>query len=394
MVRAPGKVDREYVPYDASFGGIDGGAAVPYSQSVTDGLERMRQMAREEAARCPNTTFGVVAYSQGSHIASQFLQEVGAGHGVIPAEKIGGAALFADPTRNPDAPLFPGAPGRSVPAPAPGEQGSAVRALARMPEPEAAGGGIGPKRDVAANFGALTGRVASWCTVGDLACDAPSSAPILRAVTNIVEQSDLHDPLAALESVSQALAFTAIKTASTVADQDVQGDSLASLSLDPKESLSQRVAEASDPRTPIDPAASIRALFKVATIGLNAVTTVAKTVLTPENIAEMVSAGMTNPGAAVAVLGSKLATALPELVPPATIQRWVQQAFQAVQQNVLDNKDLLNIATWTKFSDTLRRHISYATTPIGTGRTATSATVDWFAALADDAAAAHGGGSR
>ena len=395
LVRAPGKVDRAYVPYEASFGGVDGRADVPYSASVSGGLDRMRQMARQEATRCPDTRFGVLGYSQGSHVASLFLQEVGRGNGVIAADKVAGAALFADPTRTPDASLFPGATGRDRPEPAPGTQGRAVRALAPLPREAATGGGIGPQRDVPADFGSLTGRVASWCTVGDLACDAPSGAPILRVVANIVGQSDLHDPLTALGSVSQALAFTALKTAVTVADQDVQGDSLAGLSLNPKESLSQRVAEASDPRTPVDPAAAVRALFKVATIGLNAVATVAKSVLTPENIAEMVSAGMTNPGAALAVLGTKLAAAVPELIPPATTSRLVQQAFTAIEQNALDNTDLLNVATWTKFSDTIARHVSYQTSPIGAGQTATSATVGWFNAMADDAdAATHAGGAR
>ncbi|QIS09737.1 cutinase family protein [Nocardia arthritidis] len=108
MVRAAGKVDRAYVPYQAAFGGVNGGAAVPYSESVTGGIERTRHMVRDEATRCPNTDFAIVGYSQGSHVASMFVQEVGQGHGLIPAEKVAGAALFADPTRNPNAPLFPG----------------------------------------------------------------------------------------------------------------------------------------------------------------------------------------------------------------------------------------------------------------------------------------------
>ncbi|WP_225730473.1 MULTISPECIES: cutinase family protein [unclassified Nocardia] len=394
MVRASGKVDRAYVPYQAAFGGVNGGAAVPYSESVAGGIERTRQMVRDEAARCPNTAFAIVGYSQGSHVASMFVQEVGQGHGVVPAEKIAAAALFADPTRNPNAPLFPGAPGRDRPEPAPGTAGDAVRALPALPQPTATGGGIGPQRDVATDFGALTGRVASWCTVGDLACDAPSGAPILRVVTNIVGQSDLHDPLTALRSVSEALAFTAFKTTVNVVDQDVSGTSLASLSLNPRESLSQRMAEASDPRTAVDPSAVIRALFKVATIGLNAVSTVARSVLTPGNIAEMVSAGMVNPAAGLAVLGAKVAAAVTELIPPATTSRLVQQAFTAIEQNALDNKDLLDLATWSKFSNTISAHMSYQTTPVAAGATAASATVDWLVALAEDLAAAHSGGAR
>ncbi|WP_158607834.1 cutinase family protein [Nocardia panacis] len=394
MIRAAGKADRAYVPYQASFGGVDGGAAVPYSASVTGGIERTRQLVRDEAARCPSTVFAVVGYSQGSHVASMFVQEIGRGQGVVPAEKIAAVALFADPTRNPGASLFPGAPGRDRPEPAPGTGGAAVHGLPAMSAATVAGGGIGPQRDVAADFGSLTGRVVSWCTAGDLACDAPDGAPILRVVANIVGQSDLRDPLAALRSVSEALAFTAFKTAVSVVDEDVSGTSLASLSLNPRKSLSQRMAEASDPRTPFDPDAAVRALFKVATIGLNAVSTVVRTVLAPENIAEMVGAGLVTPAAGLAVLGTKIVSALPELVPPATVSRLVQQAFTAIEQNVVDNRDLLDLATWSKFGNTIAAHLSYRTTPVAAGVTAASATVDWLVAIADDLAAARSDGAR
>ncbi len=394
MVRAAGKADRLYVAYPAGFGGATSGSSEPYSESVATGLKNLKELATEQLSRCPSSYLAIVGYSQGAHVASMFAQEAGRGGGSVPADRVAAVALFADPTRNPDAPLFPGAPGRNVPDAAPGTSGDAVRSVTPMSEATATGGGIGPERDVAADFGSLTGRVASWCTTGDLACDAPSGAPILRVVTNLVGQSDLTDPLKALQSVSEALAFTAFKTAVTVADEDVTGTSLASLSLNPQKSLSERVAEASDPRTTVDTDATIRALFKVATIGLNAVTTLAQTLLTPANITELISAGLANPGAAIALFGQKLAAAVPEVMPPATTSRLVQQAFTAVEQNVTDNKELLDLATWTKFSDTVARHVSYQTTPTNSGSTATAATVEWLTAVAEDIAAAHGGGAR
>ncbi|NNH72984.1 cutinase family protein [Nocardia uniformis] len=394
MVRAGGKADRLYVAYPAGFGGATAGSAEPYSASVSTGLQNLRDMASEQLRRCPGSYLAIVGFSQGSHIASMFAQEIGRGGSAVSADRIAAVALFADPTRNPDSSLFPGAPGKSAPDPAPGTSGNAVQALAPLSQPEASGGGIGPQRDIASNFGSLTGRVASWCATGDLACDAPSGAPILRVVTNLVGQSDLSDPLKALQSVSEALAFTAFKTSVTVVNEDVSGTSLASLSLNPQKSLSERVAEASDPRTTVDADAGVQALFKVATIGLNAVTTLAQTLLTPSNIAELVSVGLANPGAAIALFGQKLAAAIPEVIPPATTSRLVQQAFDAIEQNVTDNQELLDLATWTKFSDTIARHVSYQTAPTSSGTTATAATVDWLTAVADDIAAANGGGAR
>ncbi|MFI9511214.1 cutinase family protein [Nocardia sp. NPDC052566] len=391
MVRAGGKADRLYVAYPAGFGGATAGGSEPYSVSVSTGLQRLRDLAAEQVGQCPGSYLAIVGYSQGAHVASLFAQEVGRGGGKVAADRVAAVALFADPTRNPNASLFPGAPGKNVPDPVPGTSGDSVRALAALSQPEASGGGIGPQRDVASDFGSLTGRVASWCAAGDLACDAPSGSPILRVVTNLVGQSDLSDPLTALRSVSEALAFTAFKTAVTVVDEDVSGTSLATLSLNPRKSLSERVAEASDPRSRVDTEAGVRALFKVATIGLNAAATFARTVLTPQNIAELVSVGLANPGAAIALFGQKVVSAIPEIIPPATTSRLVQQAFKAVEQNVLDNHELLDVATWAKFGDTISRHVSYQSTPMAAGTTSTTATVDWLTAVADDIAAASGG---
>ena len=70
--------------------------------------------------------------------------------------------------------------------------------------------------------------------------------------------------------------MTTIKTAVPVINEDVHGTTLANLSLSPQKSLSQRLAEASDPRTPLPSATdAVAALFKLGTIGLNAAITVA-----------------------------------------------------------------------------------------------------------------------
>jgi hypothetical protein len=393
----PGLVDRAYVPYESGFGGLVPGGAVPYSQSVRGGLTRLRSMAYDIAMRCPQTRFAVVGYSQGAHVASLFAQEIGRGQGVLPPERVAAVALFGDPTRNPGAPLFPGAPGKLVPDGAPGTAGDRVAAVRALPQQSASGGGIGPDRDVAANFGVLTGRVASFCLAGDLACDAPAGAPLLKAVAAVVGQSQLSggDPIAALESIAQALAFTSIKTMSAVVTADVQGSTPASLSYLPQESISQRLAEAADPRTPLAADAPLSALLKVGTIGLGAVTAAVRTVLDPAVISQLATAALTDPAAALVLLGTKLAGALTQLVPPVTISRLVRQAYDAVVQNITDNRELLDTTTWVRYWDTVQRHSAYATAAMDAhGDAPVRFAADWFAAAARDLAAAPGAAQR
>ncbi len=389
LAKAPeaGLVDRAYVPYEAGFGGFTNGGTTPYAQSVSDGLTRLRSMAQAVVDRCPDTRLAVVGYSQGAHVASLFAQEVGQSKGVIPADKIAAVALFGDPTRNAGAPLFPGSPGKTNPDAAPGTDGAEVAAIAALNQTPASGGGIAPERDTAKNFAALTGRVASFCTAGDLSCDAPEGAPILRAVANIAGQAQVSggDPIASLVSVAQALAYTSIKTVSKVVNEDVSGSSLSNLSISPKKSISERLADASDPRTPIDINGAFQALLKVGMIGLNAVVTVVKAVINPATIAELATAGLANPVAGLALLGMKLLGAIPELIPPTTISRLVTQAFTAVVQNITDNSELLNITTWVKYWETVQRHGAYDSAAVtASGDAPVRFVADWFAALARD----------
>ncbi len=399
MAKAPDTrlVDRAYVPYESGFGGVTAGGAAPYSESVAGGLDRLRSMAGTVADTCPNTRFAIVGYSQGAHVASMFAQEIGQGRGVLPAEKVAAVALFGDPTRNPGAPLFPGSPGKATPDPAPGTSGDRLGSIAALPQAPATGGGIGPERDKAANFGALTGRVASFCAAGDLACDAPDGAPILKAVANVVGQSKLSggDPIASLVSIAQALAFTSIKTAARVVDEDVQGNSLATLAISPQKSISQRLADASDPRTPLNLPAALQALLKVGMIGLNSVVAVVRAVIAPANISELATAGLANPPAALLLLGAKLLGAIPQLIPPTTGVRLVTQAFDAVVQNITDNSELLNTTTWVRYWDTVARHTGYGSATVSANGVApTQFVADWFAAVARDVADAFGGNAE
>ncbi|WP_228538238.1 cutinase family protein [Nocardia sp. XZ_19_385] len=385
------KISRAYVPYDASFGGLDRPAnpdTASYERSVSGGLKSLDKMASQIVAACPATRIAVAGYSQGAHVVSMWAKQVGTGSGAVAPSQVAAVALFGDPVRAPGSPTFPGRAGQDSPDPAPETSGAAVGELSEVPQAPTSGGGIGPERDKAGGFGALDGRVMSVCASGDLACDAPSHAPILEAVANIAGQADSGgDPLRALWSVTQALAFTTIKTATSAVNEDVKGDSLANLSINPKVSLSQRIADASDPRTALAPGDVVQAVLKVATIGFNSVAAVAETLLTPDTIASVATAGLANPVAGLAVFGVKLLGALPQLMPPRTAIGLVKSAFEVVTTNISDNRDLVDTAVWTKYSDAITKHNSYGQNPISAdGQSATRYVADWFAAIARDSA--------
>lgn len=386
---AASTVQRAYVPYPASFGGATASKSdASFQQSSQVAVDRTVAMTKQVAAKCPDTKFAYTGYSQGAYAISTFLQKVGQGQGPIPADRVAAGALLGDPTRPEGAGPFPGT-SETRPSPPPDTEGKAVESLPAVESTAPAGGGIGPTQDHA-DYGQLAGRVYSACQSGDLACDAPSNSPVVHLVTNIAGQStlDQKDPVKSLSSVAQALALTAVKTAVPVINEDLSGDTVEDLSYQPGTSISQRLATASDPRTPLPTIdQGISALMKVGTIGFNAVTTVVKSVLTPDTIAALAATGLTNPPAALAVLAAKVPQAVVQLVPPATADRWTNEAFSAVQQNVSDNSDLLDVANLTRYWATAQEHQSYSQPSMQlNGMSATRYIATWFAAVAADLA--------
>ncbi|MFI6866648.1 cutinase family protein [Nocardia sp. NPDC050406] len=388
MAGAPqeGLVDRAYVPYESSFGGAVSSDTTPYMTSVSNGLNTLKSMAKSVLDRCENTRLAVTGYSQGAHVASLFAQEVGAGRGAVPADKVAAVALFGDPTRNPGAALFPGSPGKTTPDPAPGTDGTQLAAVTAVPPQAATGGGIAPERDQAANFGQLTGRVASFCTSGDLACDVPNNAALLKVVANISGQVKISgaDPIGSLISIGQALAYTSIKTFTDVVNNDISGKTIGDVTYSPEKSISQRLAEASDPQATVDIPGAFQALLKLGTIAINTVVSVAKSVLTAGNIAEIATAGLANPLAGLAVLGTKVVGAVTQLVTPTTVDNLVTSAFSAVKENLTDNQDLLDVTTWVRYWQTAQKHDYSNPQGSGFGESPAMFVGQWFAALAVD----------
>src|SRR2546428_737203 len=79
---------------------------------------------------------------------------------------------------------------------------------------------------------------------------------------------------------------TIAKPLPPVVNEDLPGYSLGPLSLTPKKTLSPRLAEAADPRVPVDPQ-SREALLKLATAAFNTLLAITGTVLSSSEFADI-----------------------------------------------------------------------------------------------------------
>ncbi|MFX0578806.1 cutinase family protein [Nocardia nepalensis] len=333
---APGLVQRSYIPYGAGFGGaVPGGGSDPYVVSVTDARNQLDAAAAQITETCPGTMIAGIGYSQGAQAMSSFARDIGAGAGPVAPDRIAGIALYAHPDRAPDAPIFPGRPGQTVPDPAPGTSGAAVSTV-QISNPPAGGGGIA---DGATSYGALTGRVADICTDGDLACSAPDRAALLRVGAEIAAQADLRNPVAAIGSLNTLLTAALGDAWTRVVLNDFQVGA-GNVDYAPQLGLAARLIDAADPRTPAPSSEEI--------------------------------------GAAGARWNEITATVAAN--PIGLLPKLAGQLAAAWGQLVADNADLLNPAIWVRYADTVARHNNYAINgQLNSG-------IAWMVALAHDIA--------
>ncbi|MBF6212152.1 cutinase family protein [Nocardia puris] len=329
----PALVQRAYIGYDAGFGGIvPGGGSDPYVASVSGARANLDAAAQQVVEACPDTMLAGIGYSQGAQAMASFARDVGAGHGPVPADRVAGIALYANPDRGELEPVFPGRPGQTVPDPAPGTSGAAVSAVQVLAAP-AGGAGIATTGE---GYGALVGRVADICSDGDLACSAPGQASVLRLGAQLFAQADLTNPAAALSTLGDAFSAALGGAWNAVILHDFHlGEGTVDYA--PQAGLGQRLVDAGDPRTPAtDPeAAAARWNEIVATVAANPL------VLLPRLLAQLSGA-------------------------------WGQLAAE--------NTELIKPVTWLRFADTVGRHNSYALTgQLDSG-------IAWMTALAHDIA--------
>ena len=423
-------VERTYIAYPADFGYQ--GLSSAYKTSVTDGYNRLTQVAARVLYQCPTTKLVLLGYSQGGHAVSMLAQQIGAGKaGVITAGDIALVATFGDPTRGDTATLFPNRPGQVGPDPWPGTDKKTHPSATKFPDmyDTPKGQGIGPARDIASNFGTLDGRVAQWCVTGDLACAAPKSISLAKVALQIAGQSSLdfsHDPFGVVTSLAAATANTLGTGLATFADKDIKGKNLADMYFDSKASISKRIEDAADPRNAATQTNPLVGLLKAGQMVASSMTTLLGSVLNTSTLSSLINAGMSVATAAAtgaagnaaksALLGPEVAlaaasegaltgaasaapglvaplisvvgntaTAALNIIPPQSAEKKVSSIFDLLINEVKANADLPQVLLDSRLWNQQATHGGYRTARMATdGSTAMDITADWIVAAARD----------
>ncbi|MFI5501023.1 cutinase family protein [Nocardia asteroides] len=331
----PGLVQRAYIGYEAGFGGIvPGGGDNPYVTSVSGARANLDVAASQVIETCPNTMLAGVGYSQGAQAMASFARDVGAGNGPVPADRVAGIALYANPDRGQLETVFPGRPGQTVPDAAPGTSGAAVSMVQVLAAP-AGGAGIATTAD---GYGDLAGRVADICSDGDLACSAPGQAAVLRLGAELFAQADLTNPIGAISTLGAALGSALGDAWNTVVVHDFQVGA-GNVDYTPQSSLGDRLVDAGDPRTASPDPTAVSARWN-----------------------EILAAVTAN---------------------PLVVAKLIAQLGAAWGQLAVENTDLVNPFIWLRFADTVGLHNSYGQTgQLNSG-------IAWMIALAHDLAGAR-----
>ncbi|MFC9471010.1 cutinase family protein [Nocardia sp. NPDC056952] len=141
-----------YVPYAASAFDL----GLSYAESLGTLESRLHQMMR---GLCSSTQVVLAGYSQGADGIGDLATEIGNGDGPLDADRVVGVGLLADPHRDPNTTLSLG-----------------------NPQP-----GLGIAGTRSRDFGALTERVRTLCTDGDLYCSLDATAsPFLAALGRVL----------------------------------------------------------------------------------------------------------------------------------------------------------------------------------------------------------------
>lgn len=184
VVNAPaGKVDpgsyaAVYIAYPANMNS--------YEDAVTAGVANTEKVMEQIKQACPATKFAIVGYSEGADVVRRVAMAVGhqdpakdGAYAIVDPSSVTGVVILADSGRSEGEGPFPGAQNpysnpdgfdqkyQTGTTPAPGE---------------------GALPDNSGDFGSLDGKVASFCSQGDLTCAAPQNISLLQLAANVGRQ--------------------------------------------------------------------------------------------------------------------------------------------------------------------------------------------------------------
>lgn len=153
------------LPYPAQFRNVNALNEMSYDDSRNAGTDRLNAELHDIHSQCPATDFAFVGFSQGAVIVGDIISDIGNGRGVIPADRVRGAALIADGRREPGRGVVPGTKVAGVGAEI------ALHPVNALIQPIVPGATMRGSR--AGGFGSLNDKVMDLCAPDDAICDAP-----------------------------------------------------------------------------------------------------------------------------------------------------------------------------------------------------------------------------
>ncbi|ONM50312.1 cutinase family protein [Nocardia donostiensis] len=174
----PGSYAAVYIAYPANM--------ATYEDAVNSGVANTEQVMREIAQACPDTKFSIVGYSEGADVVRRVAMKIGhqepgqdGAYGIVDPDDVVGVVILADAGRSAGDGPFPGAedPFRNP------DGFDQEYQNGKTPVP-----GQGALPGTSGDFGALNGKIASFCSDGDLTCAAPENISLLQLVVNVGRQ--------------------------------------------------------------------------------------------------------------------------------------------------------------------------------------------------------------
>ncbi|REE71097.1 cutinase [Rhodococcus wratislaviensis] len=156
-----------------------------YEDAVNAGVDNTETVMRSIHASCPDTKFSIVGYSEGADVARRVAMEVGNQDGqdgayeILDPASVVGVVILADAGRNLGGGPFPGAENEF-------RNPDGFDLAYQSAQSGTSGRGALP--GTSGSFGALDGKVASFCSEGDLTCSAPENIALLQLAINVGRQ--------------------------------------------------------------------------------------------------------------------------------------------------------------------------------------------------------------
>ncbi|MFD0360487.1 cutinase family protein [Nocardia sp. GCM10030253] len=174
----PGAYAAVYIAYPANM--------ASYEDAVTAGVANTEQVMREITQACPDTRFSIVGYSEGADVVRRVAMNIGhqdadrdGGYGIVDPADVVGVVILADSGRSAGDGPFPGAKDPF------GNPDGFDQQYQNGTKPAP---GQGALPGTSGDFGALNGKIASFCSEGDLTCAAPENISLLQLAVNVGRQ--------------------------------------------------------------------------------------------------------------------------------------------------------------------------------------------------------------